>query len=123
MFPEAGDDVEVVQGEFGKFAGEDFDLGAHVQLAVQDDAALPSEGAEAAGPAFQVCAGDADAQPFGKGFEFLEKLGVSHGSGQDCGVREKRSIIKATVCGVDLQAYILAGVRHAEGANLVFARL
>ena len=46
--PDAGENVEIIQGESGEFAGEDLDLGADVKAAAEDEEAFSPKDAEAA---------------------------------------------------------------------------
>ena len=77
-FSEAGHDEDVVEGEAGEFAGEEFDLRADVEVAIEDETAFAPDGAQAAGAVFQGVAQHTDGEAFGQGFKFLEKLGVGH---------------------------------------------
>ena len=75
---EARDDVDVVEGQAGELAGEDLDLGRHVEAVVEDEAAFTPDRAQATRAALEIHSGDLDVQALGQGLEFLEKLGIGH---------------------------------------------
>ena len=80
---QARNHVEVVERQAGELAGEDLDLGPHVESAVKNEAALAPDRAKTAGTALQIIARDLDVQALGQGLEFLEQLGISHCSADD----------------------------------------
>ena len=65
-----------VEGEPTKFAGEDFNLAAHVEFALEDESPPALDDTEATLPAFEVGPGDIDVEPHCERLEFLKQLFV-----------------------------------------------
>ena len=59
-FSEGGFEEDVVEGELGEGAGEDSDLGGHVEAVVEDNALFTAHGTQTTGAAHEVFAGDGD---------------------------------------------------------------
>ena len=78
-FAEGGLEENIVEGQLGESAGEDFDLRGHVEAVIENDALLAAHDAQPPRTAHEVFAGDGNVQAIGEGFEFLKELGIGHG--------------------------------------------
>ena len=78
-FAEGGLEENIVEGQLGESAGEDFDLRGHVEAVIENDALFTAHDAQPPRAAHEVFAGDGNVQAIGEGFEFLKELGIGHG--------------------------------------------